>query len=351
MVSKNNITIIAEIGKNFVDTQKEQPISVLLEKAKELIREAKKAGADTAKFQVHCVEDEIHPETKLISPHFSEDRYEWVKRNTYPIGFWHAVKSYCDEIGVEFLATPMSRAAAYLVEDFVDRWKIGSGDICDFVLLDYIRQFGKPVILSSGMSSLEELKLAYNFLKEKVEDITIMHCVSVYPCPMDKLNLNTIPFLKKEFPKAKIGFSDHSLSTNTGALAVYMGAEVIEKHFTLDRDAFGPDHKVSLLPDEFSKMVKKIKSAKSKEDFKPLLESTKEVLGTETKYIQEDEEKFRKVFRKGLFASQDVKKGEVWMDGMICALRPKGEALQSELYSALLNTIAVKDYKQHEAIK
>src|SRR3990167_9339549 len=295
----NSIEVICEIGKSFVITEQPEPLETLLERAKTLILEAKKAGATTVKFQTHFVNDEIHPEAHITSPHFDQDRYEWVKRNTYPVEFWQELKNYCDEIEIEFLSTPMSKDAAILLENLgVKRWKIGSGDILDFVLLDYIRNTGKPVIISSGMSSIEELRLAYNYLAEKVKDITILHCVSNYPCSLDNLNLNTIKYLKKQFPKAKIGFSDHSLEVSTGAMAVALGAEVIEKHLTLNRNDWGSDHKVSLEPDEFKQMVYEIKNVS--------VPIPKEALGVATKFINENEMQLRPIFRKGLYASGDI---------------------------------------------
>lgn len=335
------IEIIAEIGKNFVTTEQPEPLEVLLERAKELIREAKKAGADVVKFQAHS-NDEIHPEAHLTSPHFDQDRYEWVKRNTYPREFWEEISNYCREVDIEFLCTPMSRGAAYLVEDFVDRWKIGSGDITDFVLLDYIRDYRKPIIISTGMSSLQEIRKAYDFIREKTEDVTILHCVSEYPCKLDDLNLLTIPFLKKQFPEAKIGFSDHSLEVITGNMAVQMGAEVIEKHFTLDRNAFGPDHKCSLLPNEFTQMVREIR-----ERF-PWF--SREALGVETKFINEEEMKFRPIFRKGLFVGRDIKQGELIAREDIIALRPKGDAPKSEDYELYIDKVADKDYEQFQPL-
>ena len=348
------IEIICEIGKNFCTTKEEQPISVLLENAKKLIREAKNAGADVAKWQVHNYLDEIHPEAHITSPHFDQDRYEWVKRNTYPFSFWLILKAYCEAIGIEFLATPMSRGAAVLLEELgVKRWKIGSGDICDFVLLDYIRQTGKPVILSSGMSSLEELRKAYNYLKEKVDDITIMHCVSIYPCPLEKLNLLTIPFLKKEFPEAKIGFSDHSQGVVGSLMAKFLGAEVIEKHFTLNKNAWGSDHNISLEPLDFKFLCEDLKkkyTLEEKKEMETIIKNTKS-LGVETKFINEEEMKFRKVFHKGLFAGRDIKKGEPIAREDIIALRPRGDAPKSEEYEFYLDKTATKDIPKYGIIE
>lgn len=338
------IEICAEIGKNFVDTEEEQPIPVLLDKAKTLILEAKKAGADVVKFQTHCYPDEVHPTSELKSPHFDQDRLKWIMRNTYPFSFWREIKDYCDVIGIEFFSTPMSRGAAILLNEVgIKRWKVGSGDITDFVMLDYIRNTGKPVIISSGMSTIQELKKAYDYLAEKVEDVTIIHCVSQYPCPLEDLNLLTIPFLKKQFPRAKIGFSDHSLEVSSGAWARRYGAVVFEKHFTLSRNSWGSDHIVSLEPSEFKQYIKEIKEV--------AVPVPKQAEGVKTKFINEREMEFRKVFRKGLYAGTEIKEGQIITENDIIALRPKGEAIKSELYPDILGTIAAKNYRRYDAIK
>jgi len=341
----NKVEVIAEIGKNFVDTEEEQPESELLVKAKKLIQAAKASGADTAKFQVHNVDDEIHPDAKIISPHFDQDRYKWVKRNTYSVDFWHNIRDFCRQVNIDFLATPMSRGAAQILDEVgVDRWKIGSGDILDFVLLDYVRDSGKPVIMSSGMSSIEEVRLAYEYLREKTEDVTILHCVSIYPCPNDKLNLGTIPYLKKQFPEATIGFSDHSGNGFAGEFAVRLGAEVVEKHFTFGMGLWGPDHKSSSLPDVFAGYVRRIRKGTG-------VDIPSDVLGDETKYLQHEEEGFRPIFQKGLFASRDIKKGEIFEPDMILAMRPKqGGARRAVAYVDVLGATTNVPIKKHEII-
>lgn len=332
------VEIVAEIGKNFVISEKEEALGILTARAYDLIEAAKKAGCDTVKFQVHNFEDEVLPESS---------RYDWVKRNTYPVEFWWDVKESCRENKINFLATPMSRGAAILLDEIgVDRWKIGSGDILDFVMLDYIRDSGKPVILSSGMSSFEELKMSYEFLREKTKDISILHCVSLYPCSFELLNLNTIPFFKKQFPEAKIGFSDHSLSIEASLRAVPLGAEIIEKHFTLDRNSWGPDHKVSLLPKEMSMLVRRIKKGRLLES-----QSLDFMLGVETKYVQHEEEKFRPIFRKGLYATRDIREGEIIEPEMMYAMRPKfPNALSSEDYSKVLGKQVLKEMQKYDII-
>src|SRR3990167_6385684 len=247
------VEVIAEIGKGFIDVPEEQTPKELLFKAKLLVLEAKEAGANTTKFQCHVFEDE---QTKR-----SEKRYEWIKRNERgtPYEFWKPLAEFCKANDMSFLVTGMSKMACEKINDLVDRFKVGSGDVTDLEMLRYIAETKKPVILSTGMSTMPEVMRALDVLTSHGSKITLMHCISMYPTNEKRLNLNTINFFKKGFPNFKIGFSDHSLSLFAPCLAVAMGCEVIEKHLTLDRNAWGPDHKVSLIPKEFAKMVSEIR--------------------------------------------------------------------------------------------
>ena len=239
--------IIAEIGKNFIDTEQETDVSTNLVKAQDMVAEAESCGATTVKFQCHVFADEKWKR--------SPERYEWIQRNERATPFdefFVPIQKFCEDIGVEFLCTPMSKLAAEKINPLVKRWKVGSADIVDVELLRYLRDTGKPVILSTGMSMSEQIYKAVNFLKNKIEFIN--YCVSIYPCDVWKINLGKIIELKKRY-SLPVGFSDHSLSTEVPALAVRMGAVAVEKHFTFDRKAWGPDHKASLLPDEFKEMA------------------------------------------------------------------------------------------------
>src|SRR3989344_5630410 len=256
-IGGEHVFVIAEIGKNFIVTESGESTAQYLERAKQLIKAAKEAGADAVKFQTHNFSDEQYP-LDVFSPHFNgSDRYNWVKRNTEatPIDFWKALKQYADELGIIFFSTPMSRGAAIVLKEVgVTLWKIGSGDLLVFAMLDYVRQSGKPIIISTGMSTDEEVKKAVAFIKEKNNQLVVLHCVSKYPCPPEELKLETIDYLRGIFD-CIVGFSDHSLGTAEAAMAVTRGAKVIEKHFSFDRTAWGPDHKVSLTPTEFSELV------------------------------------------------------------------------------------------------
>lgn len=354
------VFIIAEAGKNFIQTEQEKLVEEYLENAEQLVDAAAKAGADAVKFQTHNVEDE-QLDINVVSPHFKgSDRYKWVTRNTRATPtdkFWKPLKEYCGKRGIIFFSTPMSRGAAKNLDEIgVNLWKIGSGDILDFVMLDYLRNSGKPIIISSGMSTLEELEKSVKFLLEKSDKVAVLHCVSKYPCPAEELNLKTIEFFKERFSVRggmPIGFSDHSLSIDSCLAAVAMDATIIEKHFSMSRDLWGPDHKVSLEPEEFKKLVSGIRELegnlkKKKEILKS--EFAKKAMGSKEKILQEGEATFRPLFRKSLVAGRDIPTGTIITADMIYAMRPRQYigGLASEKYEKVLAKKFKKDFKKYD---
>ena len=357
---EKGVFVIVEAGKNFIQTEEDRPVKEYLANAKQLVDEAVESGADAIKFQTHTVEDEI-AKIDFTSPHFTgkgSNRYDWITRNTdaTPLNeFWKPLKQYCDSKEIIFMSTPMSRGAAEKLDQVgVNIWKIGSGDILDFVCMDYLRNSDKPIILSSGMSTLEEVKKAVNFLHEKNSRVALLHCVSKYPCPPEELHLGTINFFKDTFDMP-IGFSDHSIGIEPDLVAVAMGATIVEKHFSLSRDFYGADHKVSMTPDELTSLTAGIKEvqenpAKKKE----ILESdyAKQAMSGKEKIVQEDEAAFRPLFRKSLVAGQDIQKGAVFTKEMIYAMRPQGylKGLPSEEYEQVIKRIATRDFKKYEPI-
>lgn len=357
---EKGVFVIADAGKNFIQTQDDRPVEEYLANAKQLVDEAVRGGADAVKFQTHTVEDEVL-KIDFTSPHFTvkgSNRYQWVTRNTNatPLNeFWKPLKQYCDSMGIIFMSTPMSRGAAEKLDEVgVNLWKIGSGDILDFVCMDYLRNSGKPIILSSGMSTLEEVKKAVDFLHEKNNRVALLHCVSKYPCPPEELHLGTITFLKETFDMP-IGFSDHSIGIEPDLVAVAMGATIVEKHFSLSRDLYGADHKVSMTPDELASLTAGIKKLQeSPEKRKEILESeyTKRAMTGKEKILQEDEAIFRPIFRKSLVAGQDIKKGTVLTKEMIYAMRPQGylKGLPSEEYERAIGKIVNRDFKKYDPI-
>ncbi|PIR66448.1 MAG: hypothetical protein COU51_04160 [Parcubacteria group bacterium CG10_big_fil_rev_8_21_14_0_10_36_14] len=351
-LNNDKIFIIAEAGKNFIQTENGRPISEYLENAKKLVLEAKKAGADAIKFQTHNVYDE-QLDINVISSHFkSSDRYSWVTRNTLatPMEFWTELKNFCDKIGIIFFSTPMSRGAAKKINHLIPFWKVGSGDILDFVMLDYLADTKKPIILSSGMSTLEETDLAINFLKKRGAEIHLLHCVSKYPCAPEDLKLNTIPFLNERYG-IRTGFSDHSLNITSVLVAVSLGAKIVEKHFSLDRNLWGSDHKVSLIPKEMAELVKKVRSLEKNHQLKEKIATLykKNIYEDEGKDLQEGEAVFRPLFRKSLIIACDIKADEKITSEKIYAMRPQKyiEGLPSEDYEKILNKPALKDIKKY----
>ena len=349
---------MAEIGKNFIQTEGERSVGEYLENAKKLVKSAKEAGADAVKFQTHNVEDEqlnIH----AVSPHFKgADRYSWVLRNTNatPLEtFWRPLKSYCDQLGIIFFTTPMSRGAAQKINEFVPLWKVGSGDILDFVTLDFMVSTGKPIIISSGMSTIEEIDTSISYLKNKGANAILMHCVSRYPCPPEALYLFTIPFLKKRY-EIPVGFSDHSIGHDSALAAVALGASVIEKHFSFSRDLWGADHKVSMTPQEFGEMVLGIRELEQdslKKEAYLQKEAAVASMGSGVKVLQPEEAVFPPYFRKSLTASRDIPIGAAVIPEMLYAMRPQkySGGLPSEKYEEVLGKRVKKNIKKYEPIR
>jgi len=357
MPKGKKVFIIAEAGKNFIQSEGDRPVKEYLRNAKRLAKAAKEAGADAIKFQTHNLSDE-QANVKVVSPHFrGADRYSWVKRNQRATpfeDFWRPLKNYCDRIGITFFSTPMSRGAAKILQALdVALWKVGSGDLLDFVLLDYLASTDKPIIISSGMSTLKEIDAAVDFLRQRKAKMTLLHCVSIYPCPPAKLNLKTINFLRRRY-HMPIGYSSHSLDWQSAVGAVRLGAEVIEKHFSFSRDLWGSDHKASLTLPEMEKLVKAVRKFErhraplKKEDERFISEA----LGTERKILDQGETVFRPFFRKTLVASRGIKKGEKITPEMLYAMRPQVylKGLPSQTYEKVLGKITRRPLKKYAPI-
>lgn len=354
----NKAFIIAEIGKGFIQSPDERPVAEYLDNAKKLVAAAKEAGADAVKFQTHTVEDE-QLNIEVTAPHFKgADRYSWVTRNTNatPLAeFWRPLKAYCEGAGIEFFSTPMSRGAAQLLTEVgVERWKVGSGDLLDFVLLDYLAATKKPIIISSGMSTEEELDRAIDFLQRRAAPLALLHCVSKYPCPPEELNLATIGYLRERYG-VEVGFSDHSIGIDSALAAVCLGATIVEKHFSFDRGLWGSDHKVSMLPEELAAMVREIRRLEADPAAAAAFLAQPQVapmLGAAGKVLQEDEAIFRPYFRKSLMAARDIPAGTVVTADLLYAMRPQryAKGLPSEEYESVIGRTTTAALKKYDPI-
>ncbi len=219
-------------------------------------------GADVIKFQVHIAEAESSLEEPFRINFSYEDktRFDYWKRMSFDIEQWIEIKKHCEEKGLEFLASPFSQAAVDLLESIgVQRYKIGSGEVSNFLMLEKIAKTGKPIILSSGMSSYEELDQTIAFLNEFGNELSILQCTTSYPTPAERIGLNVIGALKQRYPKYKIGLSEHTGRIATGTAAVALGAEILEFHGVFDRRMFGPDAASSLTIDEIKELVEAVR--------------------------------------------------------------------------------------------
>ncbi len=255
--------IIAEIGVNYYDVSRKLKIS-LIDSVKKMISESKKAGIKTVKFQTYKAEklaaDHSPSYWDLSEEPITSQKELFSKFDKLSESDYKEIAEYCREIDVEFMSTPFDFESADFINKIVLRHKVASADITHFPLLKRVAKYGKPIILSTGASRLEEITDAVNLLRlEGCKDITLLHCVLSYPTALENANLWKIQSLKKNFPDCKIGISDHtkfSLDVLTGAWL--LGAEVIEKHFTIDKTLKGNDHYHAADCDDFVLLKDKI---------------------------------------------------------------------------------------------
>lgn len=240
--------VVAEIGINHEGDMK---------KAKKMIRDAFASGAECVKFQSHVIEDEMIPTAKKVVPGNAKDSiWDIMKRCALDEHEEKELKRYVEDLGMTYLSTPFSRAAADRLERLgVEAYKIGSGECNNYPLVKHIASFGKPIILSTGMNNLASIRISVDILRKALVPYALMHCTSIYPTPYDKVRLGSLAELRKNFPDAVIGLSDHSVGNYTCLGAVAMGASILEKHFTSDRSWLGPDVPISITPLELKDLI------------------------------------------------------------------------------------------------
>ncbi|MBQ9438209.1 MAG: N-acetylneuraminate synthase, partial [Lachnospiraceae bacterium] len=286
--------IIAEAGVNHNGS---------LELAKEMVDMAARSGADIVKFQTARVSSVVSKFAKMAEyqkKNTGKDvsQKEMLEKIHLPFEAYITLKDYCQEKGIGFLSTPFDMESVLFLDGLQDIWKIPSGEITNYPYLVKIAQTGKPVILSTGMAALEEVKDAVDLLKEKgTSEISLLHCTTEYPAPFSDVNLKAMETLRETF-HLPVGYSDHTEGIAVSIAAVAMGAAIIEKHFTLDKTMEGPDHKASLEPSELAEMVRQIRNVE-------------EALGTGEKLPAKGEIKNIEIARKSIIAARDIKKGEI----------------------------------------
>jgi sialic acid synthase SpsE len=238
--------VIAEIGINHEGS---------FEKAIRMVDDAHKAGCECAKFQSHVIEDEMIP-NNVIPGNATESIWDIMKRCALTEEEEIKLKNYVESLGMIYLCTPFSRAAAQRLEMMnVSAYKIGSGECNNYPLIQHIASYGKPIILSTGMNDLESIAPAVEIMRQARIPFALTHCTSMYPTPYDKVRLGGLDDLAKRFPDAVIGLSDHSIGNYTCFAAVALGARILEKHFTSDKTWPGPDVSISIDPTELKELV------------------------------------------------------------------------------------------------
>lgn len=294
--------IIAEAGSNWKCGTLEED----LEQSKKLIDAAKEAEADAVKFQTYKPETiyvKDAGKSDYLSKHGIEDNINDIFEHlSMPYEMIPKLQEYCKEKDIMFMSTPFSIQDAEAVDPFVQIHKIASFEINHVRLLDYIFGKRKPVIISTGASTFEEIDFAVNMARKNNIEFSLLQCTSKYPCDVSDLNLGIIPKLAEKY-NVPIGLSDHSIDPIIGPIvAVSLGAKIIEKHFTLNRNLPGPDHPFALEPNELKLMVQAIRN-------------TEKAIGSDKKIIFPIEEELQKFAKRSIQAIKDIKKGDILEEG------------------------------------
>ena len=334
-MKENKVFIIAEAGVNHNGS---------LDLAKRLIEIAVNSGADAVKFQTFKAENLVSKNAQKAdyqkqTTDALESQFDMIKKLELDVETHKELIAYCQEKDIMFLSTPFDHESINLLSDLgLKIFKIPSGEITNLPYLRHIGSLGKKVILSTGMSNLGEVGDALNILINagtSKDNITVLHANTMYPTPMEDVNLNAMLTIQKEFAVA-VGYSDHTLGIEVDIAAVAMGASVIEKHFTLDVTMDGPDHKASLGPEELKAMVLSIRNVEK-------------ALGSNEKKPSPSEQENIDIVRKSIVASCSIKKGDLLTKDNITAKRP-GTGVSPMKWDQIIGSIAIKEYKADEMI-
>jgi len=330
-----SVFIIAEAGVNHNG-------SIVL--AYKLIDVAVESGADAVKFQTFKAENVVSKNAQKAdyqkqTTDALESQFDMIKKLELDVETHKELIAYCQEKDIMFLSTPFDHESINLLSDLgLKIFKIPSGEITNLPYLRHIGSLGKKVILSTGMSNLGEVGDALNILINagtSKDNITVLHANTMYPTPMEDVNLNAMLTIQKEFAVA-VGYSDHTLGIEVDIAAVAMGASIIEKHFTLDKGMEGPDHKASLEPEELKAMVSAIRNIEK-------------ALGSNEKILSPSEEINLNIARKSIVASCPIRKGELLSEKNISTKRP-GTGISPMNWDEIIGVVATKDYQTDEAI-
>ena len=307
-----------------------------LDVAKEMCKQAKLAGADCIKFQHHLPDEEMLKDVPMTS-NFDIPLYDFLKLHALTLDQHVELMKYCKEIGIQYLCTPFSLKAAYELNEIgVDAFKIGSGEMTDIPTLIKIAQIGKPMIISTGMSTLDEIQRTYEALLPFETPIAFMNCLSEYPPKYEDVNLNVIGKMRERFPKAMIGHSDHTPDLYTCYAAVTLGATIIEKHVILSKQTPGPDQTVSIDFHDLYNLVDGIRKVEV-------------ALGAD-KVVHDNEKGIREWAFRSIVSRCSIKKGQVIEADMVWSKRP-GSGIPSYKMNEIIGKVATCDIEENVLLK
>lgn len=322
--------VIVEIGINHEGN---------LSTAFEMVDAAFTAGAEVIKHQTHVVGDEMSKAAKLVIPGNTDDSiYEVMDRCALSELDEISLKDYVESKGMIFISTPFSRAAADRLEKMgVLAYKIGSGEMNNYPLLDYIASFGKPMIVSTGMNNIENIRKAVNVLENRRIKYALLHTTNLYPTPSKLVRLGAMQELEKEFPNAIIGLSDHTINNNACLAAVALGASIVERHFTDRKDRIGPDIICSMTPAELTELI--VSSAE-----------IANMRGGKKEALEEEQITINFAFST-VVTIKPVNKGDVFSKENIWVKRPGFGEIKAGEYDAILGKKAGRNIPEDEHVK
>ncbi len=330
----SDVFIIAEAGVNHNGD---------INLAKKLIDVASEAGADAVKFQSFKAEKLVTKTAKKAdyqneTTDSTENQYTMIKKLELDYGKHQELIDYCKSKNIMFLSSPFDLESIDLLNDLgIELFKVPSGEITNLPYLRKIGKLNKKVVVSTGMANLGEIEDAIDVLRVSgTDDISILHCNTEYPTPMEDVNLTAMNTIKDAF-KVEVGYSDHTLGIEIPIAAVTLGARVIEKHFTLDKTMEGPDHRASLDPDELKEMVTSIRNIE-------------QALGNGVKKPSKSEQKNKEIARKSIVAGADIKKGERFTEENIEIKRP-GEGISPMSWDVVIGKEAKREFAKNELIE
>ncbi len=307
--------------------------------AEQMVKRAAERGCEVIKHQTHFLDDEMTPDAKhIMPPNADASIWDVMEKCSLTKDEEISLKRIVEDLGMIFISTPFSRSAADFLNDInVPAFKIGSGECDNLLLLEYIANFGKPIILSTGMQDIKSVQKPVEIFEKYGIEYALLECTNIYPCPPEDIALGSLAQLSYEFPNAEIGFSDHSIGPTMALAAVALGATIVEKHFTDTKEREGPDISCSMDPDELEHLIKKSKEIAYSRNRK--------------KFIADIEKDVYKFARSSIVTDKDLKKGDTIDRQNIWARRPGNGEIPAFEFEKVLGKTLKRNLAKNTQIK